>query len=63
MVDKNGRPQLVTLRRYQDMYGRQSKIDQALGVTGLCKMEHRPAQPTSASTFLMTNFKQECSPF
>ena len=63
MVDENGRPQSVTLQRYQDMYSRQYKIDQALGVTGLCKMEQRPAQPTSASTFSMTNFKQECSPF
>ena len=48
---------------YNSMYSRQSKIDQALGVTGLCKMEQRPAQPTSTSTFSITNFKQECSPF
>ena len=44
---------------YNSMYGWKSKIDQAQGVTGLCKMEQRLTQPTLTSTFSMTNFKKE----
>ena len=63
MVDENGRPQSVTFQRYQDMLqqciGGKSKVNGAVGVTGLCKMEQRLTQATSTSTFSVTNFKEE----
>ena len=66
MMDENGRPQSVTSQQYQDMLqqciGRKSKINGAVGVTGLCKMEQSLTQATSTSTFPLTNFKKEWSP-